>query len=359
MRKLKKKYGVGVIGAGYVGTDKQYQSMGTKHVRDYKTVPAVDVKCCCGLDAEDGPRLSAEFGPVDYTTDYRELLDREDIQVVSIATPDHLHFEHAAAAIRARKHVLCEKPMVTTVEDAIELVRLTREYHVKFAVGNINRYVAAFIICDKLVRDGKIGRLHYVESNYWHHMEEQYQETPWRVDKQNPQNFWIGGAVHPMDLVINFAGEVEEVFLMQNKLGGELCGFPLPDHFEALVRFKSGAIGKVGAGAGTFYRPHCMVDVKAFGSAGSILCDAHGADVLTITEGGFPQQTDWARIPVKSRDIHAAKPVREEIVSLLEAIEYDDKPFVDVVDGARTIAALVAGLQSVETGKPVKPKNIL
>ena len=105
------------LGAGVIGL-----RMGRTHVEAYKAHPEVEVRAVCDADGERLEEVAETYGVPFATTDYRELLAQDDVDVVSIATPDHLHYEMAVEALRRGKHVLCEKPMVNTEEEAKALV---------------------------------------------------------------------------------------------------------------------------------------------------------------------------------------------------------------------------------------------
>src|SRR5438874_1424163 len=98
---MSEKLGAAVIGA----------RMGGAHARAYAAHPEVELRAVCDLDRETAARLASETGAGTVTDDYRRLLDRADLQVISVATPDAWHEEQTVAALEAGKDVLCEKPM--------------------------------------------------------------------------------------------------------------------------------------------------------------------------------------------------------------------------------------------------------
>jgi predicted dehydrogenase len=110
--------------------------------RSQSTIAAV-------LEAYDVP-----FG----TTDYRELVARDDVDVVTVFSPDHLHVEHCVAALENDKHVIGTKPMVTAFEHALSLVTLTREHNRKFLVGQTMRFDRQFVMAKKQYHDCDLGR---------------------------------------------------------------------------------------------------------------------------------------------------------------------------------------------------------
>ena len=105
--------GFGVIGAGILGD---------VHARVYQRLPGIDLVAVCDLDEDRARTVANKYQAQSYHTDYQAILNNPNIQAVSIATPDFAHAEIAIAAAQAGKHILCEKPLATTVQDAQAIV---------------------------------------------------------------------------------------------------------------------------------------------------------------------------------------------------------------------------------------------
>lgn len=112
----------------------------------------------CGLPEEVIERCAREFQVPFWTTDYRALVARDDVDVVAVFSPDALHAEHCAAALEAGKHVVCTKPMVTRLEDAQRLVSLVRQTGLKFLVGQTMRFDRQFLHARQLFERGELGQ---------------------------------------------------------------------------------------------------------------------------------------------------------------------------------------------------------
>ena len=328
--------------------------MGRSHARAYREIPGVEVVAACDTDAERLAAFAREFEVRVTSADYREVVTREDVDVVSICTPDHLHYDHCRLALEHGKHVMCEKPMVTELEHARDLVRLVRATGRKLAVGNVNRFVPQFRVIKQFVDEGRLGQLFYVEGDYVHDMRRVYRRTPWRVDPLHPQNAWLGGAVHPMDLVRWVAGDVEEVMLYANKCASA-PEFPLPDNYIGILRFKNGCLGKVWETSGIRRWPEHVVNFNAYGSEGTVMSNTLEMQAKAWLNMGIVGQSDATIIPFVATIGH---PVRDELQHFVDCIREDRTPIVDVVEGARTVATLVAGLRSQESGRPEKVESV-
>ncbi len=355
------------LGAAVVGL-----GVGRSHLRAYANTTGARAVAACDLDENLLAEVKREYGLEYAYTDYRRLLGNPEVQVVSICTPDDLHAEQALAALDAGKHVLVEKPMCTSIEEARRLIAKARVTGLKLAVGNVLRFWPQFVAVHKLIADGRLGDLFHVEADYIHDCREVYARTPWRSDPQHPQCIVLGGAVHPIDLMRWVAGEVGEVFAYSNHKA--LSQFPLPDNYVAVMKFKSGCTGKCQVSTGVQRRPHQKLGLLAYGTQGSIWTDINDPEVSLYVADEVPHQNRYATIPVEPQ---AGKPIQAEIEQLLSAIHgsplsqegqtplqqawhFCDRapargqPMVDVIDGAKTVAVCWAIVESAQTGQPIK-----
>lgn len=140
---------VGVIGVGYWGQN---------HVRVLKQLDNIEALSICDLNTETA-RLVAKKYQVKWYTDFEEMIKREKLDAVTICTPTSTHSNIAVKVIELGVHVFIEKPMTSTIEEAIMVVDKANEAGVKIMVGFIERFNPAVQISKKLIRQGKIGKL--------------------------------------------------------------------------------------------------------------------------------------------------------------------------------------------------------
>jgi predicted dehydrogenase len=232
--------GKGRIGLGVIGVNAT--NMGST-VRLLREVPDLryDVRAIGAARAEPLAALAREWEVPFHTTDYRALVERPDVDVVAVYSPDHLHAEHCLAALAAGKHVICTKPMVTGLEDARELVRAVRRSGRKFLVGQTMRFDRQFLTLRHFVERGDLGKLRVAQAHYVHDMRPIYQLTPWRLEA--PQDLMYGGIVHVADILRSFCGDVTEVHAFANH-GTLTPKYPMEDNYLLNLRFESGVIGQ-------------------------------------------------------------------------------------------------------------------
>ena len=317
------------------------------------------IRGICARRQEVLDRCMGEFGVSYGTTDYRQLVAREDIDVVCVFSPDHLHAEHCVAALEAGKHVVCTKPMVTSLEDAERLVALVREQGVKFLVGQTMRFDRQFQAAKKLFDDGDLGKLIAVESYYVHDIRPVFDFTPWRLTA--PQDFMFGGCVHSIDVIRAFAGDIDTVHA--NAVKGNLTeGYPIEDNFFLNVQFKSGAIGRVSGLYGIVHPPTPMMQFGIYGTKGSLqaeFTDNEPGEVRVVLDK-LPGHRPLVSTFEPERDLsaygHGATVIRY-MRHFQECLDDDLAPSPGVLDGARAVAAGVAAWESIRTGQVVKACN--
>ena len=183
---------VAVIGLGH----------GRNHIAAYRKLPDVEVALVCDISHQRLKETMKQFCISEGTTEISDVVRRDDISIVSICTPDHLHYKHAKPMLQSGKHLLIEKPMTTNLEHTIELVEIAGKNNYIVMVRNVLRFISSFNTAKKFVSQDRLGNLHYAERTYFHDVEDMHrvvQETPWRVGKLNgvAQEIFFGGGVHP------------------------------------------------------------------------------------------------------------------------------------------------------------------
>jgi predicted dehydrogenase len=172
-----------IIGTGF---------MGRVHLEALRRVEGVEVVAIAGRQQKSAERLGAGFGIERAVSDYRELLRDGTIDAVHICTPNALHFQMAKDALLAGKHVLCEKPLTTTVDEARELVRLARDRGRKNCVCHNLRYYPMVQQMRRMCEAGELGRILIVRGEYSQDWLLHDSDWNWRIDAA------AGGALRTM-----------------------------------------------------------------------------------------------------------------------------------------------------------------
>ena len=346
------------IGLGVIGMNPTNMGSTATLLKDVPDLK-YELRGICAKRADVLENYASQIGVDFWTTDYRELVQCEDISVIAIYSPDHLHAEHCVAAIEAGKHVICTKPMVTTLADAQQLVDLVREHKVKFLVGQSMRFDLQFLTMKRFLDDGDLGDIMLADAYYVHDMREVYDFTPWRLHE--PQDLMFGGVVHPVDLLRCLLGDVDEVHAYGTK-GLLTPEYPIKNNFFLNLKFKSGQIARAMGLYDIVHPPMPMQQISVFGSKGTVIGDftdnKEGHVKLMLDKMATREPFEVTCPPEIDTSVYGhGQTVIRYMRHFQQCLEEDLEPSPNVVDGAKSIAVGAAAWESIESGQPVKVFN--
>ncbi|QQQ80728.1 Gfo/Idh/MocA family oxidoreductase [Saccharothrix sp. 6-C] len=263
----------------------------------------------CGRDRARTEAAAARLGWAEAATDWRAVLDRDDVQVVDICTPGDTHAEIAVAALAAGKHVLCEKPLANTVAEAeamAEAAAGAAAAGVRAMVGFTYRRVPALSLARELVARGRLGRVHHVRAQYlqdW--IVDPAAPLSWRLQKERAGSGALGDiGAHIVDATQFILGDTIrevsgtlETFVSERPLAAEHSGLSgtavsdrtgpvtVDDAALFLARFSGGALGAFEATRFANGRKNA-IRIEINGSAGSLAFDFEDMNVLHYYDGG-------------------------------------------------------------------------
>ena len=340
-----KKLRLGVIGAG----DFSYT-----HLSGIAAVKEVEAVAICDLNFERAKAQAARYYiPEDSVySDYNELLKRDDIDAVTLPLPDQVHKEITIAALRAGKHVLCEKPMSLDLDECKEMIKVAKECGKELMVGQIGRYTPGFLAAKKLLDEGAIGELFLIETEYAH----DYSQiggngTKWRIAPEREPI--IGGGCHAVDLVRMIAGNPIEVFAYANNKS--LVDWPIHDCTMAVMKLPNDVVGKVMTSSGC--KRNYTMRSALYGTKGTIIFD-NTTPTISLFKEKFSDDPTFdpnmqkrieIKIPVALNNHNFEGEVRDFAKCILEG-----KPVVTSgVEGASTVSVCLAIVESFKTGNKV------
>jgi predicted dehydrogenase len=223
----------GLIGVGAVSP---------RHVTAIKETPGASLVAVCSRNEEKVKACAKESGGVDWTTDYREILKRSDINAVAITLPHDLHESVCVEAAVAGKHIMMEKPLAITVAECDRMIAACEKAGVTLATCYQGRFDPLPRKLHVDLQAGKLGRLLLASLHVnWYRDMTYYNSAPWRGSWKT-----AGGGVlatqasHGLDMLLWLAGPVESVTAQMATLDHKI---EVEDVVHALLRFKSGALG--------------------------------------------------------------------------------------------------------------------
>lgn len=327
---------------------------GFRHMKAYHSCADYNLLALCDPDREIIERRIKEVpvSNVRICSDYKEVLKMDDIDVVSVASPDYYHAEQSIAFLEAGKNVLCEKPMTLDLDEASAIAEAVRRTGKTFMIGHPTRYTPAFILAKKMIARGDIGELFMAETEYAHNYRHVSGKNDWRKDiRRDPL---LGGGCHAVDLLRWAVDDlIDEAFAYGTKKG--LADWPIEnDSYFCLYKFKKGVIGKVMCSIG-LSRPYTMRSVF-YGTKGTIICDNLSPKIQLSSVPFYDSDKDWTDfidIPVEVNNHNVESQVQLMADVILRGVENH----ADVIEGARTVSACCAAIEAARTGKTVKVRN--
>lgn len=318
---------------------------------EYDGIP-ITVTALCDNDPQRLRKAGERHRIDNLTTEYTELISRDDIDVVGIYTPGPLHAQQAIAALDAGKHVMMTKAMAYTIEEAESLVEAVDRTGKTLLITQTLRGRYDLMDAKRVCDSGALGELFMAEATYIHDLRPVYQRTPWRVSM--PQDLLLGGACHPIDCLRWFMGDIDEVHCYGIR-SGVAPEYPQEDNFVINVKFATGMIGHINAFHGVVNPPGVpMNGFAVYGTKGTIRDGVMRFDPVD----GIPERTYTAEY---SADASAIQGHRGEMAVMLrhmaDCVLNGATPWVGVRDGARVVKTGLACWESIRTGKSVKVRN--
>ena len=338
------KTGFGVIGTGIVG--------GAWHAHVYHNLPAAELVAFCDLDAGRAREIAERYSVPHVFTDYRDLLARDDIAAVSIATPDFAHREIAVAAAKAGKHILVEKPLATTVEDAEAILAAVDEAGVKLMVDFHNRVSSPFVQARQSVLDGELGELQYIYARLSNTTFVPTQMLPW-ASKSSALWFLASHTFDMSTWLLNDKPVRVYAVSRSGILRGK--GVDTQDFHVAIVEFAGGAVVTL---ENSWILPETEPNVFNFkmevlGSEGVLYINTSDNRTVEKYTRDSVSLPDVLGFTLDANSARMSGFVLEAIARFVDAV-VDDKPVLATgAEAALVTRVLCAIEESSRTGQPI------
>lgn len=372
-----------------------YKFMGKAHSHAYKDLPMFFpntlrpvMKAICGRDAEGVGQAQRQFGWEESVTDWRELIGRDDIDLIDINAPSDAHKEIAIAAAEAGKHVFCEKPLALTLADSRAMLEAVEAAGVKHMIGFNYRFAPAVQLAKKLIDEGRLGRIFHFRAQFlqdW--IIDPDFPLVWRLQKEIAGSGAHGDlGAHLIDLAHFLVGGMTEVvgmnetFIKERPLPSSMTGLSARGSAEGpkgevtvddatlfLARFAGGALGSFEATR--FASGHrCTNAFEINGSKGSVRFDFERMNELAVYFTDDAADVQGFRRVLATDPAHAYSEAWwppghtigyehtfiHETVELLEALREDRQPVPNFRDGVACQQVLEAVDRSIEERRWVR-----
>lgn len=312
----KKEIRVALIGHQFMGVA---HSNAFRNASMWTNLPVrVTMKCLCAKDTvENLQAFASKYGWEEVETDWRKVVVRDDIDLVSIAAPNVLHREIAIEAAKNGKHILCEKPLANNLTEAQEMLDAVNKYGVKNCCGYSYRFTPSLALARQLVQEGRIGRIYHVFVRYaqdW--IRDPDFAMVWRFNKEIAGSGPLGDlSAHSIDatrfitglkfreVTGNLQTLIRERPLSSSDLTGPKGTVTVDDVAQFLVNFEGGATGCFeSTRLATGRKNYNTIEVN--GEKGSIVWNFEDQNYLLFYDNNqSPQEAGFRKINV-THDVH-------------------------------------------------------
>ncbi len=288
--------GVAAIGYAFMG---KAHSNAWRNVASFFDVPAFEQKVLVGRDATQVAEAAAKYGWAESATDWRSVIERDDIHIIDICAPGWMHAEIAIAALAAGKHVLVEKPLANTLGEAELMVAAAasaRANGVQSMIGFNYRRVPALALARELIAEGRLGTIRHVRAAYlqdW--LSDAESPMTWRLRKETAGSGALGDiASHAIDQVLFLLGDaVTEVsgrlhtFVDRRPGDNGPEDVTVDDAAWATLTLASGAIASVEVSRVATGQKNSL-KLEIYGDKGTILFDLEALNELGFLDATAP-----------------------------------------------------------------------
>jgi predicted dehydrogenase len=376
---MTKPLNVGMIGYGFMGKAHSHAYATVNHFFDLQSRPVL--KALCARSADKAKAFADKWGYESVETDWRKLVERKDIDLIDICTPNNTHAEIALAAAKAGKMILCEKPLAMNGPEGLRLVEAVEKARVPNMVWYNYRRVPAVTLAKQLIDEGRLGRIFHYRAKFlqdWTINPELPQggTALWRLDVAAAGSGVTGDLLaHCIDTALWLNGSIDtvsamtETFVKERKhnLTGKVEKVGIDDAAIFMGRFHNGSLASFESTR--YARGHkALYTFEINGEHASIFWDLHdlhrlqyfdhrdqgvvrGWRSIHVSDGDHPYMGNWW---VPGLQIGYEHSFVHQVADFLKGLETGKPAMPDFRDAYRTQLVLDAILESAKNGKWVQ-----
>jgi UDP-N-acetylglucosamine 3-dehydrogenase len=333
------KVKIGVIGCGSIAQH--------RHLPEYKMNEQVELVAVCDINTERANSVAQQYGVKAYTN-YEELLASGTVEAVSVCTPNYLHAPISVAALNSGVHVLCEKPMATSEEEAKEMIEAAKTNGKKLMIGHNQRFVASHQKARELIEKGEIGKIYSFRTAFGHGGPE-----GWSVDGKDSWFFkkdeaFIGAmgdlGVHKTDMLRYILNEeIVEVGAFVESNAKDFAN--VDDNAVCVLKTESGIIGTLAASWA--YNGKEDNSTIVYGEKGILRLEDDPTYSL-VAQYATGEVVNYELGKIQSND-EGGQSNSHVIEQFVDAVAEDKESPVPGEEGLKSLAVILAALKSSQT----------
>lgn len=334
------KWKFGIIGCG---------SVADLHIEALRGIEDVELTLISSR-SEDKVKAVAEREGCGWTTNYRELIESSEVDIVCVTTSSGSHAAIGLEVIRAGKHLVVEKPIAMTTKEAADMIAAAKERGVMLSVISQRRFEAQHQAVKRVLEEEALGKLLLAEVSLpFYRSQEYYDTADWRGTIAEDGGALMNQGIHSLDLLLWMAGEVRTVF---GKVATQTHSIEAEDLGLAILQFQSGAYGTIMAS--TNIQPGFPACINLYGEKGCIKLE--GASIVHwsvpgVSEPKWNQASRYGGVSDPrsiSSDYH-----QSQFLDVISSIETGVKPLVRGEDGLRAVQLVEAIYESSARSKQI------
>ncbi|TDL31296.1 Gfo/Idh/MocA family oxidoreductase [Jeotgalibacillus sp. S-D1] len=338
-----KKIKIGVIGCGSIAR--------RRHLIEYAENMDAEIVAVVDLVEERAREMAEQYNASAYTN-YKEMLEDSGIDAVSVCLPNHLHASASIDALNAGKHVLCEKPMATSLEEAESMIKAAKENSKLLMIAHNQRFVSSHQQAKKLLDSGELGKVYSFKTTFGHPGPERWSidgRSSWFFDKEQAFIGALGDlGVHKSDLIRYLFGEVAEIGAFVETSAKE--NTEIDDNAMCIVKMQSGVIGSLAASWS-----------YVSGSDNSTFIYTENAVLKLEADPVYPLVVQYANGDIVNYELakiqsneQGVKTNTHVIDHFIEAIVQNKEPLITGEEGMKSLNVILGALESKETKRFVQ-----
>ena len=348
----KRAYGFAIVGCGMISE---------VHARAIAEIPGARLVAVCDF-VEAAARRRAEEHDCDAYTNVKEMVKRDDVDIVCVCTPSGAHRDPAVAAARAGKHVAVEKPIEITLQRADAIIRAADAAGVRLATIFPSRFAEVTRVLKKAVDAGRFGRITIGDCyNKWWRTQEYYDSGGWRGTwKLDGGGALMNQAIHAIDLIQWLMGPVDSITALTDCLVHERI--EVEDTAVAAVRFANGALGVIEATTSVY--PGMTRRIEIHGDRGTVVLDNRNITQWEFARGSSqdarirkkhaPPAEGGKMWGVSDPRVISHANHKKQLVDLIESVETGRPVYCDGREGRKSVEIILAIYKSARASRPVK-----
>ena len=313
----------------------------------------------CDIVAENMTVLLEKGGlekdtSIRHYTDYRKMLEENEIELVGIATESGIHAEIALYCIDHGVNCIIEKPIAMSIRDAEEIIRRSEEKGVKVAACHQNRFNVAVQELRRALEAGRFGKLSHGSIHVrWNRDENYYTQAPWRGKWASDGGALMNQCIHGIDLLRWMLGDgVEEVYGQTRQQFHDYL--EAEDVGMAVVKFRNGAIATI-EGTTNVYPRNLEETLYIFGEKGTVKLGGKSTNNIDVWQFADETEADTRNRGLQEQTSNVYGNGHSSLYAvMIQAVQEDRKPYVDAVAGRNALELVLAVYKSQKTGLPVK-----